>query len=105
MKFTIEQLRQIISEELISLSEVDNNQVMVQSAQHLADRAQSAKEQSNQANNIDPKAALGEIMRLLKEVGGHILVLDPGHREALNSLVSGMCTEIEDLNRKFEEIN
>lgn len=94
MKFTKDHLKRIISEELSALSEVDNYQVAVQTAQDMASKANSAKDQTNHINNSDQKSVLEHIHNLSQDMNMFILGLEPGIRGALTDLVAGVIAEV-----------
>ena len=94
MKFTKDRLKQIISEEISALSEVDNNQAQIQTAQYLASKANSAKDQTNHINNSDQESILEHIHNLSQDMNQLILGLEPGIRGALTDLVAGVIAEV-----------
>jgi hypothetical protein len=94
MKFTKDHLKRIISEELSALSEIDNNEVAVQTAQYLASKAKSAKDQTNHINNSDQESILEHIHNLSQDMNQLILGLEPGIKGALTDLVAGVIAEV-----------
>ena len=97
MKFTKDQLKRIISEELSALSEVDNNQVAVQTAQYMASKAMSAQDQSNYINNSGNGDILEQIHGIAQDMNNLILGLDPGIRGALAEMVTNVLAEADRL--------
>jgi hypothetical protein len=81
MKITKKRLKQIIAEEISTLSEVDNNQAQIATAQHLANVASAAKDQINQVNNSHDEDILERIYDLTQDINKLILGLDDGSKK------------------------
>lgn len=97
MKFTKDHLKRIISEELSALSEIGNYEVAVRTAQYLASKANSAKDQTNHINNSDQESILEQIHGIAQDMNKLILGLDPGIRGALAEMVTNVLAEADRL--------
>jgi hypothetical protein len=70
MKITKQRLKEIIAEEIKSLSEVDNNVAQIQTAQHLADedvlrKGSTAADQTDAVNNSDDENIIRQVKNLI----------------------------------------
>jgi hypothetical protein len=99
MKLTKQRLKEIIAEEISLLSEIDNNQAQIATAQHLASTAASAQDQVNHVNNSRDDDILEQIHNLAQDMNKFISGLDDGSKKgALAAAVANvlnLAAEIE----------
>ena len=101
MKITKQRLKEIISEELQKMNEVDHSEVQVATAQHLAS---TARDQINNVNQSSDEDILDRVYDLAQDMNKFIMGLDDGSKKgALVAAIANVMEIVSQIEEEFEQ--
>ena len=101
MKITKQRLKEIVSEEIQKMNEIDNSQVQVATAQHLAS---TARDQINNVNQSSDEEILDRVYDLAQDMNKFIMGLDDGSKKgALVAAIANVMNIVGQIEEDFEQ--